>query len=102
MRLLSVLALVLMPLNMAANARSHALPMAGAAHVSDCDMGSQHQSDRSSDTSLCSIACTALPPPGALMLPSSRMTPEVPLGILPNAILDGADLEPTPPPPRSV
>ena len=100
-QVLSVLALVLMPLNMAANAQVQTASWRAVAHAGDCDMGSKHQPDSAADTSLCVIACTALPAPREAILQRLALTPAVPLTRLPTVVLDGADLEPVPPPPRT-
>lgn len=100
MRLLSVLALVLMPLNMAANARAHATPSLTVAH-SDCAIEPEHQPAQPIDASVCLIACTALTASGTPLLPPMRRGSGVDLEMPPPTVLDGNDLEPVPPPPRS-
>jgi hypothetical protein len=101
MRLLSVLALALMPLNMAANAQAHGTPLQTVTH-SDCAMQPQHQPTQPADASLCVIACTALPASSAPLLPPMRRGSGAELEAPPPAVLHGKDLEPVPPPPRSV
>lgn len=100
-RVLSALALVVVPLNMVANAQMHAETTQLAAHGSDCDMGPKHRPDGPADTSQCTIACTSLPAPRTAILPGSVPAPALLLTAQLTVILDGADLEPVPPPPRT-
>ena len=97
-QVLSVLALVLMPLNMA---QGQTASWQAVAHAGDCDMGSKHQPDSVTATSLCLIACTALPAPRGGILQRLALIPAFPYTPTPTVILDGADLEPVPPPPRT-
>lgn len=98
--ILSMLAVALMPLNMVANAQAYDASVPVMSHSSDCDMGSKPSSGAMTDTTHCVTACSALPaagPPSMRLVeqPSRSSHAEVA-----TTALDGAELEPVPPPPR--
>lgn len=101
MQALSVLALLLMPINMAAKAQARTASTQGMAQMSDCEMGPRHQpTDRRIE--MCLVACTALPPLDLPTVTALERTLVVPLTELSTITLAGTEIEPVPPPPRRV